>query len=305
MKSWLALSLVCLLGLSFGVPARADFPPEYAVSDYRRLVVMPTGKGPFQYYAQNDPIWTDTIYEAPRAPRQRPFGDGGCAPTALAMVVASMVPQDDLAKLADQGYKGAPCIMCKESLNELYCPIFMHNPAHQRYYPVTAMDFMHVLPLALGNYAAGNNPQRIKYRVGGSLEDGNGGTSSNLFAPIAKLFGIKIGFSYDIEDVYKTLDRGGMAIALCSGGEQAFSNGPGHYVVLADHDDTFIYVLDPFLRDKYPRDYRKVVLPIEDGVKKVEKEKLRRAGFNRFYLFSHSAPVATLPPAATARSDAE
>lgn len=305
MKPRLALFLACLIPLLCATTSLADFPPEYATSDYRRLVMLPTGKGPFQYYAQNDPIWMDTIYEGPRAPKQRPFGDGGCAPTALAMVVASMVPQGDLIKLGEQGYKGAPYIMCKESLNELYCHLFNQNPAHQRYYPVTDIDFLHVLPLAIGNYATGNNPQHIKYRVGGSIEGENGGTSSNLFLPIARLFGLNVGFSYDIEDVYKTIDQGGMAIALCSGGQQAFSNGPGHYVVLVDHDDTFIYVLDPFLREKYPRDYRKVVLSIEDGVKKVEKEKLRRAGFNRFYLFSHSAPVSTLPPAATANSDAQ
>ena len=63
--------------------------------DFSGIVEVP-GKGPMRYYAQNDPLWQDMAYERAETQSRRPFGDGGCGPTAGAMAIANLVPEEEL-----------------------------------------------------------------------------------------------------------------------------------------------------------------------------------------------------------------
>lgn len=285
---WFSLCL-CFLCIYLS-PVCAEVPEAYTRSTLQREVYLPNGAGPFRYYAQNDPIWRRSIYEAYGSKSQRLFGDGGCNPTALAMVVASLVPPEHLALLANHAAEGRDFLLCSCSVNKYYCQLRSKDPTHTSSVLTTSEDFLTVLPLAFGDYATGNNPEKKQYRVASPSEGGNGGTSYSLFEPIAAIYGLSYRMTKEIGDAYATLDRGGMVIVLCSGNSQIFSGSNGHYVVLCAHDEEYVYILDPFVRDEYKKDRRKVIEPIDIGVKKVNKANLRRVGFGSYALFE-AAPA--------------
>ena len=275
---FLACALMCTAGL-------AEVPAEYAASRLQRQVYMPDGSGPFQYYAQNDPVWQRTIYEPMESDTQRVFGDGGCNPTSLAMVVASLVPVERLNLLGLIAARGRTFTLCSCSVNKYFCFQHRKDPDHVQSTLITGQDFLKVLPLALADYATGNNPTYDRYRLPGTRSGGNGGTSKNLFEPIAALFALDYQLTQEFDQVLSTLNRGGMAIALCSGNTQIFSGSNGHYVVLCAYDDEYLYIMDPFVRDGYKKDRQKIIEPVEDGVKKVKLENLSRCGFGNYALF--------------------
>ena len=66
---------------------------------YSGIIEVP-GKGPMRYYAQNDPLWQDLAYERSETQSRRPFGDGGCGPTAGAMAIANLVTEEELSRIA-------------------------------------------------------------------------------------------------------------------------------------------------------------------------------------------------------------
>ena len=63
-----------------------------ALAGTSRTVSVP-GRGEIQYYAQNDPVWAAMRYEARKSKQARPFGQGGCGPTSMAMAIANLVPE--------------------------------------------------------------------------------------------------------------------------------------------------------------------------------------------------------------------
>ncbi len=278
--SFALIASMLLCSVSF-----AEVPEEYTHSELQRQVYMPNGSGPFQYYAQNDPIWQRTIYEASRSDSQRVFGDGGCNPTSLAMVVASLVPADRLNLLGLQAAKGRTFTLCSCSVNKYFCHQHRKDAAHVQSTLVSGRDFLQVLPLAIGDFATGNNSFNELYRVRSTRSGGNGGTSKNLFQPIADAYGLSYELTKEFDRVLGTLDRGGMAIALCSGNSQIFSGSNGHYVVLCSYDKEYIYVMDPYVRDEYKRDRNGIIESVDVGIKKVKLENISHTGFGNFALF--------------------
>jgi len=291
-----AALLLVITSFSF-IPALAEAPEAYRRSTLQRVVYMPNGNGPFHYYAQNDPVWNSTIYEAADSASQRAFGDGGCNPTALAMVVASLVPTEHLNLLGMNAARGRTFTLCTCSVNKFNCHMRHKDASHVRTTLLTGDDFASVLPLALGDYATGNNLSRYQHRLGGSRQGNNGGTSKSLFNPIADIYGLSLRISRDISEVFLTLDRRGMAIALCSGSSQLFSGGNGHYVVICAYDDAFLYVMDPFVRDKYTKDRYGLIEQIDDGILRINRSSAKKMGFGTFALFepASAAYYASLP----------
>ena len=286
------LSMACILGLC--VPCAsvmAEIPEAYTHSSLRRMVYMPNGAGPFQYYAQNDPIWQRTLYEANGSGSLRIFGDGGCNPTSLAIVISSLVPTKHLQLLSLQAKEGHPYALCSCSVSGTNCVVHSADPAAALSMLVTGQDFHAVLPLAFADYALGNNQDNRQYRVRSSSEGGNGGTSSAMFQPIADVFGLSYRSTRNLNELFESLDRGGMAIALCNGNSQIFSGANGHYIVVCSYDDEYVYILDPFIRDEYKKDRFKVIEPVEPGVKKIRRSNLSRTGISSYSLFE-AAPVA-------------
>lgn len=280
-RRMLALGLIGVL-LSLGVSARAELPEAFRESKYRRLVYTPNGAGPFQYYAQNDPIWEHAAYEGfgTKTPR-RPFGDGGCNPTALAMVIATLLPPEDLPNILTFNNPKRVFKLCEHSVNEYFCRD--KTPGHTQSVLETPEDFLMALPLVFGNYATGNTPTMQRYRV---MAENNGGTSSTMLEPLATAYGLTFGTTRSLEEAMDAIDDGAMVIALCSGINQPFSGTNGHYVVVASYDADYIYVLDPYLRDVYAKDKKHVIEPVEAGIKKIRIENVPDLLIGYYNIFS-------------------
>lgn len=283
----LCLCLLCTAALpSLAAGASYDGLPRdealpFAVRTYAKEVTLPTGRGPLQYYAQNDPSWFDVLYEPDRSKTRRTFGAGGCNPTAMAMIVANLVPEERLPELIDSSFKGNGYTLCECALYGYFC----HRKSEEghRITLSTPEEFKALLPLALGMYAAGNNKTHQTFRA--KANGDRGGTTWDLFEYVAKSYNLTYAWSRDAKDMMRVLDAGGLGILLCSGGSQPFSNSTGHYVVVADYDDTYFYFLDPFVRDEYARDKDGIIEPVETSVKKVKIENLPDLFPSRFFMF--------------------
>jgi|GEM_PF-1441866 len=284
-----ALLLVITSLSSASLTAFAELPAVFYGSNLQRTVYMPNGAGPFYYYAQNDPVWDGLVYESSNASSQRPFGEGGCNPTALAMVVATLVPAERLNLLGMSTARGKTYEVCTCSVNKHFCHVGRKDPSHIRSTLVTSDDFSTALPLAFADFATGNNADNRLHRLAGTRQGGNGGTSKTLFKSIAEVYGLSHRTSRQMDDVIATLDRGGMAIALCSGSSQIFSGGNGHYVVIASYDDQYLYLMDPFVRWSYEQDRRGLIEQLDDGILRIKRTCGKNVGFGTYALFE-SAP---------------
>lgn len=283
----IALGLCLLLALSPAVSpavaARATATPApdlsvaFEPSQVRRLVTLPTG-AQVQYYAQNDPVWSLARYEVRNGDhRRRTFGLSGCNPTALAMVIATLVPQAELTRLLDGLNEPAP-VVCRGTVGDIYCEFDDEDVRIALDTPQLLHDY---LPLALGRYALGFNAQGERYRLT------PGGTTYRMFEPVAALYGLRVESAQGVDAAFDALDAGGLAILLCAGSTQPFSGGDGHYVVAAGYDADFLYLLDPQLVEEYPRDNRGALqqAPGEPGLLRVPRELVWRLSVTYSFCF--------------------
>ena len=162
---------------------------------YSGIVQVP-GKGPMRYYAQNDPLWQDLAYEQSETKSRRPFGDGGCGPTAGAMAIANLVPEAELSKIAQYAkkeYAICPCSITKEKCIHSY---------HARYVLTSQRDFVRFLPLVLGDFAIGNNT------FGVSGRGADKGTNSGFLYQVAQAYGLNVTATTDKNAAFQALRQG-------------------------------------------------------------------------------------------------
>ncbi len=273
--------LVCFLLpllLLFQVPpALADdeltlteawFGKEESVSGWKTV----PGRGKTRYYAQNDELWQSLTYEADSSSKMRPFGDGGCNPTALAMAVRSLIPQEDLPGIALDMVR--PFSMCRCSLNKAKC-----GYGHARYYLTTSADYDRFLPLVFADYACGNN------RNGVSSRSEAKGTVGGYMKYVCGSYQLSLETVTDMETGLAAVKEDGKAVVVyCSSGG-AFTT-VGHYVFLAWWDDQNVYFLDPLCRTEYRTNHAKYMHILEPGLVYMSFEELRYAGITNFIVIS-------------------
>lgn len=194
-------------------------------------------RGPMRYYAQNDELWGALAYEKENTNTRRPFRDSGCSPSALAMAVASLVPGEELGKIASQAKQ--PYSLCSCSVTKARCT---HN--HARYVLTSQRDFERFLPLIFGDFAIGNNQQGVVSR------STSAGTGTAYLQKIADVYGLSMRTVNNYKDVCPLVGKEGTAVVALAGKGGAFTN-TGHYVFLASQDDEFLYILDPLQRTDY------------------------------------------------------
>ncbi|MBR4537445.1 MAG: hypothetical protein IKO52_01220 [Clostridia bacterium] len=237
---------------------------------YSGLVEVP-GKGTMRYYAQNDPLWGGLTYERAETPSGRPFRDGGCGPTAGAMAVANLLPEEELSRIASaakQEYSLCPC-----SLNKGKC---IHY--HARYVLTSQRDFVRFLPLVFGDFATGNN------RAGVHSRGESQGTGTGFLYEIAKVYGITITATVDYDEAIRAMLNGDTVVGHASRGG-ALTN-TGHYVLLAHIDEERLYILDPLCRTNYSGypDGKKVEI-IQPGLIAFTHENVKAANMGMFMIF--------------------
>lgn len=197
------------------------------------------GVGTWMVYGQNDPIWKRLIFETANSSRRRPFGDGGCGPTALAMAIVNLVEKEELSKIADYsasmyGYRFCPC-----SVNENFC-----SGLHQRYTLSTPDEYLRYFPLVVGSFAAGNNTLGVQGRRD------SWGTNMSYLEALCGVYDIAVTTTTDKAEAIRFLqEKRGMAVS-CTVASSPFT-GSSHFIAIAGADEEYMYVLDPLRRESY------------------------------------------------------
>lgn len=243
-----------------------------ALEGTSRTVNVP-GRGEMQYYAQNDPVWAAMRYEARRSKQARPFGQGGCGPTSMAMAIANLVPEESLGGISAYARVENGYTFCTCSVNQYFC-----NHRHAQYKLETPAEFRRYLPLAIASFATGNN-------IWGETSRGDGGGTNTAFMKrVTEAYGLYFTLTKDRELALSALADGAMVIASTGGKASPFTGG-GHYLTLASVYEGSLYILDPYLKADYGKtDRRHLITQIEPGVLRVSMEDLDELLLYTFYI---------------------
>ncbi len=230
------------------------------------------GRGEMRYYAQNDGLWIDLIYESPASSKKRPFGDGGCNPTALAMAVRMLVDENELPLIGADAAR--PFSLCNCSLNKNAC-----GYGHARYYLTSPRDYDRFLPLVFGDYACGNNTRGVRSRSEAK------GTVGGYMKYVCEAYGLALETVSDQKTGLNAVTKEDTAvIAYCASGG-AFTT-VGHYVLIAWADDTNVYFLDPLCRDVYKTNNSSHVHIIQPGLVYMSRSELKYAGISGYIIIT-------------------
>lgn len=236
------------------------------------------GMGTYMNYAQNDPLWEKMRYEARGSTKYRVFGDGGCGPTAVATAIANLCPVEELPRLIGYANTQLGYTFCDCSVNRFFC-----KHTHAQYQLRTGEEFLRYMPLAVANFASGNNIWNIRSRSESQ------GTNMRFLDKICAIYGIRVTAIEEAEELIKRLREEEvdgikrMAISCAINGSPFTKSG--HYVVIAGVDDEYMYFLDPLRRDNYDAYDRFGYAEIlEPGVCRIKLENTDNCNLIPFYL---------------------
>lgn len=244
---------------------------------YTKMVEIP-GFGQAIYYAQNDPTWSSMIYEARRPTARRRFGTSGGGPTALAIAIANLADDDQLSRLlvcpsSEEGFT-----LCACSVNQYFC-----NGKHVQMRVDGLEQLKRYLPVVLANFATGNNLWDIQSRTHAS------GTNADFFPYVANACSLDYRNSRDTKEMIRALQEGAVVIAGTGGIWSPFTGG-GHYVVIFSVDETYLYIVDPYLKEDYSEtDSHRVLEVLEPGVLRVKWSKVNYLRLYDFYIIQQGA----------------
>ena len=232
--------------------------------------------GAMQLYAQNDPLWKSLRYETKDSKKNRNFGDGGNGPTAVAMAIANMVPEDELTRLMGYARATDGFTFCTHSVNQYFC-----NNRHGQYSLKMPYEFTRYLPVAIASFTTGNNLWEEEARV-----KDKGGTNMTFLPYIAGIYGLDLETSVVLGNALDAFQQGGMTICLTSGPDSPFTNGSGsQYVVLAGMDSEYLYILDPYQKTNYRKtDSKRLLEVVAPNAVRVKLENIDYIGLNSYYI---------------------
>lgn len=273
-RRWLA-GLLALTLLSGMKPAAAQEVERFFLSEgYSREINVP-GFGNMQYYAQNDPMWIDAIYEPYDSGYRRTMMESGCVPTTAAMALANLLTLDELtillehARSAERGYS-----FCPYSVNGL-----LHKTDdHHLYYPKTGIEFLTYLPMIIAAYATGNNDRNLYYRLKNS-----GGTNINLLKGLAYSYGLEYSQTSKLETACEKLASGSTVVTTAVSGPFTKQS---HFLLLVGVKDGWVYVLDPYMRETYEYDSKGYLDVIEPGLVRFRASDNDAVHVYSYYIFT-------------------
>lgn len=230
-------------------------------------------------YSQNNSLWGDLIFESSTSQKYRPFKDGGCGPTAIAIAIANLVDKSELTKLNNFALSPAGFTFCTCSVNDFWCS---HN--HVKYKLDTADEFYRYLPIVIANYATGNNTWKIRGR------SENFGSSLLYLPTLCEIFDITISKS---PNIYNTLDllKNRNSIALASVTGIPFTNRT-HFLLIVGSDKEYLYVIDPLRRDNYDLlDKQRILEIVSPGLVRVKLENAEKCGFKSVFVLEKNENI--------------
>lgn len=234
--------------------------------------------GTWMSYGQNDPLWDRMIFEVPNSSRRRPFGDGGCGPTSVAMAIANLVPKEELPRLRSVASNPLGYVFCPCCIGESWCDL-----GHVPYQLNTADEFLRYFPVAVADFAMGNNVFGVQGRRDSF------GTNMSYLEAICSVYGISVTGTKDLDETVNFLRRDNTAAIVCTTGRYSPFTDSSHFLVLAHATDSHVYVLDPLRRESYAGvDHYEIVDLITPGLARVGLEHLDKCRFYTIYLLEYT-----------------
>lgn len=234
------------------------------------------GVGTWMIYGQNDPLWNRMIFEVAGSSRHRPFGDGGCGPTAIAMAIANLVPAEKLPRLNDYATQPLGYVFCPCGIDDRWCDL-----GHVPYQMNTTEDFLRYFPLAVGSFAMGNNTFGVQGRYDSY------GTNMNYLNAICSVYGISVKPVRTLDEALPYLRRKDTMAVCCVSGYTPFTRN-SHFMALARVTNEHLYVLDPLRRESYgDMDPKGIVEIITPGLVRVKLEDAPQCHFSGIYLLTY------------------
>lgn len=236
------------------------------------LVQVPGVEKPMRYYAQNDDLWKQLTYERKDVKSMRPFRDSGCSPSALAMAIAKLVPEEQLAQVGQ--YAKTPYSLCSCSISKNICA------KHSARYLITSQrDYVRFLPLVFADFACGNNTFGVFSRSAAA------GTGTGYIDKICDIYQLEYRFTPDYEEALQAVNRENQAVMVLASSGGCFTN-TGHYVFLAHADEEKLYVLDPLSRTEYKTKRSGSLEILQPGLVALRHEKAGHARFSNFIIIT-------------------
>lgn len=235
------------------------------------------GVGTWMIYGQNDPSWRRLIFEVPNSSRNRPFGDGGCGPTSIAMALANLVPMEELPKIREYASDPLGYVFCTCCIGRSQC-----NVGHVPYQLQTPEDYLRYFPLAVADFAMGNNTLGVQGRRDSF------GTNMSYLEAICSLYGVSVTRADGLEDAAAFLREDNTIAITCASGSYNPFTRTSHFLVLARATDEHFYVLDPLRRESYEElDHYGVLEKLAPGLVRVKLEDARVCHFSPIYLLKY------------------
>ena len=241
---------------------KRELDSRETVSGYQQVGTL----GTMMVYAQNDPVWEKMRYESETAEKFRNLGGGGCGPLSVAIAVANLVPVEQLPKLKQHSANGFGTLFCTCSVNRYYC-----NRQHVPYLLETQEEYLRYLPIAMADFAAGNNEWKIRSRYGNSR-----GTNMTFLQYVCEIYGLQMEVIKKLSPALERLKgHTGHGLVVCCALKGPFTTS-SHYVVIAGMDEEYAYILDPLFRtqEEYTQDFFRVVEVLSPGVVRVKLEQI-------------------------------
>lgn len=239
--------------------------------------------GQLMYYAQNDPLYDRMYYEsAVRNDVHRDFGGGGCGPTAMAMIAANLVDQEDLPVIRQYAKEALGTLFCSCSVNRVYC-----DHSHVPYQLQTPEEYLRYLPVAMGDFAAGNNQWDFLARRTNSQ-----GTNVRFVDYVCEAYGLSMEPVSGLEAALELMkEKTGEGLILTSALRGSPYTNSSHFVVITGVDEEYFYVLDPLRRteEEYQKtDKRGILELLSPGVTRIRLENCGRSDLSPVCYISRS-----------------
>ena len=237
--------------------------------------------GELMIYAQNDPLYALMHYEsAIRNGVHRDFGGGGCGPTAMAIIIANVVDREKLPLIGQHAKNELGNLFCTCSVNRVYC-----DHTHVPYQLKTPEEYLRYLPVAVADFAAGNNEwEYVARRVDSQ------GTNIKFVDFLCQAYGITAEPVSGLETALEMMkEKTGKGLILTSALRGSPLTNSSHFVIIAGVDEEYFYIIDPMRRteEEYLKtDKRGILELVSPGVVRIKLADYGRSDLSPVSYFS-------------------
>lgn len=214
---------------------------------YNRTIIL-NGQT-YYYYAQNSPEWADMLSTEIKGDHHK-FGESGCACSALANAIVNSVDQSSLVTIQD-------LILTPIRIDSKSLVRNRGLASRKRFLLSSEDDFFRYFPLCVANIAAGNN------KIGSHAP-----RSTAIYSKMLDAFDIHYFKTYSNQECLSALHKGDYVIMCSAGSKSPFSKN-GHFILCIDIDDEYVYILDSYVRDRFPLDKHSILEIMQPGLIRV------------------------------------